>query len=284
MLRVHCEWLLMVVHFSCFSEAAVCEPAMDGCKSKFDDGNPYGPKRGRVLLQRRLQGMQSKLDDKIGNNETMLAPSSATIAEATPQLLDERPKKCYRFETVARSHYSMEVPNGWANILEYAGVKHKPNAASNYKHNYAGDHWVTYRDRYNRNACIVYNANYSKSSVQHYQGMSDLENQGVAAGILTLMAHGYSEHSLRAMTEDDQRNTLIVRYAKCVGYNKDESYYASNYHARNNRRKYIEDLQERYNTWSIANFLNVDVRCCDCGKAVKYDRCKLVCAVGVVCK
>jgi len=58
----------------------------------------------------------------------------------------------------------------------------------------------------------------SSSSVKHFQGMSDGQNQGAAAGILTLKANGYSQSWLRGQSEDDQRITLIVLANKCSGY------------------------------------------------------------------
>merc|ERR1719464_970356 len=114
----------------------------------------------------------------------MLAPSNATIAEATPQLITQvsshRHKTCYKFEYTHRTERSGRTPPDFDKILSYAGVD---------------VHGKKYDDL--RNACIVYNAKHSKDSVKFYQGKSSFENQGVAAGILTLKENGYSEDKLR---------------------------------------------------------------------------------------
>jgi len=68
-----------------------------------------------------------------------------------------------------------------------------------------------------RNTCIVYNRDHSSSSTSHFQGMTNLENVGAAAAIITFKELGYSDSDLKDMSEDDQRNSLIVRAEKCSG-------------------------------------------------------------------
>lgn len=92
-----------------------------------------------------------------------------------------------------------------------------------------------------RNTCIDYNARHSKSDVQHYQGMGDWENQGAIAAIITLRANGYSDADLEKLTEEDQRNTLIVMTSHCT-------------------EKSADDLQKE-KTIKIAEMMNKD-GCC----------------------
>jgi len=84
------DWLV-VVHFFCFSGAEKCEPGIGVCQSKNEMDNLEVPKRGKALIQRQIEGRQLKLQDESSKNNlvvkhTMLAPSNASIAEATPQL------------------------------------------------------------------------------------------------------------------------------------------------------------------------------------------------------
>jgi len=90
------------------------------------------------------------------------------------------PKKCFTFH------------KSWSSVLGSAGIS-----------------------EHNRNTCIVYNYDRSSSSVSHFQGMNDEKNQGAAAAILTLQQNGYDVSQLKGMSEDDQRNTIIVETNKC---------------------------------------------------------------------
>jgi len=116
-------------------------------------------------------------------------PTPSPTLSPTPS---PTPKPCYGFS------------GNFATILSYAGmnVQGKSNEDQ-------------------RNTCIVYNSadgGGSSSSVKHFQGRSDGQNQGAAAGILTLKANGYSQSWLRGQSEDDQRNKLIELANKCSGY------------------------------------------------------------------
>jgi len=99
------------------------------------------------------------------------------------------PKKCYWFQ------------RGFEHVLTHAGIN---------------VHGKSHDDK--RNTCIVYNRDRSSSSTGHFQGMGDWENEGAAAAIITLKANGYSDQQLKGISEDNQRNTLIVMANKCSGY------------------------------------------------------------------
>jgi len=110
-------------------------------------------------------------------------PTPAPTPVPTP-----KPKACYAFA------------RGVQNVLVHAGIN--VNGKS---------------DDDKRNTCIVFNRDRSSSSTGHYQGMGTWENEGAAAAIITLKANGYSEQSLKGISEGNQRNTLITMTNECSG-------------------------------------------------------------------
>jgi len=68
-----------------------------------------------------------------------------------------------------------------------------------------------------RNVCITFNEQHSKSDVKHFQRLNDVQNMGAAAAILTLQQNGYSSSRLKTLSEDDQRNQIINIAHSCMG-------------------------------------------------------------------
>merc|ERR1719273_2801110 len=117
------------------------------------------------------------------------APATAEPTPAPTPVPTPKPKACYAFA------------RGVQNVLVHAGIN--VNGKS---------------DDDKRNTCIVFNRDRSSSSTGHYQGMGTWENEGAAAAIITLKANGYPEETLKGITEDNQRNTLIAETTKCSSH------------------------------------------------------------------
>lgn len=133
---------------------------------------------------------------------------SGTTAEEIREARTQTDKQANGNQEVKQTSTSMPTPktcyeftNQYTTILAYANL-------------YVYGIWP-YDEQ--RNECIGFNFNHSSNGVEHFQGMNDEQNMGAAAAILTLEQRGYSKSQLKAMTEDDQRNTLIVVVNGCGG-------------------------------------------------------------------
>jgi len=135
------------------------------------------------------KGNEGVFNDKIGVKQSK-ENFQPVICEKPPTMPPTMPlpaKKCF------------QLTDDYRHILELAG-----------KTIASGTHHEDLR-----NTCIVYNRDHSSSSTSHFQGMTNLENVGAAAAIITFKELGYSDSDLKDMSEDDQRNSLIVRAEEC---------------------------------------------------------------------
>jgi len=158
------------------------------CEKTCKNHGGIRPCDGKSEAEPTGEPMSVKVETEEPTPEPTEKPTPPPTPKPTPPPTPP-PKKCYAF------HRSL------ANVLGHGGFN---------------VHGKSHNDQ--RNTAIVYNHHRSSSSVQHYQGMGDWENEGAVAAIVTLMANGYSIHQLKGISEDNQRNTIIVLASHCSGY------------------------------------------------------------------
>lgn len=123
------------------------------------------------------------------------------------------PQRCYEFT------------NPFTKILAYAGFHVKqtgestpiPQKSTSRFAKILGKTSEQFNNHNERYSCIFFSSLLSSSALNHFLDMTDEQIMGAAAAILSLEQRGYSKSQLKAMSEDDQRNAIIVEVNKCNG-------------------------------------------------------------------